>query len=171
MRILPLAAVGAVAATTLLMAAPAHAATETKIKLSASSVYQGGSFYVAMHCSHSDTYATLSTSLLSTVPTFGVTISQKVAVTKVNVSATQTPGPAYTLTLNCRSESSGNTVSHASAKIAVLQRTSTSPSPATTSPSYTSFVSSYGHSGTPDLVVNTGLGGMASRVAAHHPAS
>jgi hypothetical protein len=138
------------------MAAPAYATNTATLNSSATSVHQGGSFYLQTKCSDPQSYALLTSKLFVT-PIMVLTAGGKPGVVQINVSATKKP-QKYSIKLTCQRSPGGHIRGAATVVVQVLHRKKPIPHP---SPS---------PFGPATIVVNTGFGGLAARVTAHHPA-
>ena len=163
MRIIRVVAGAAAAAMLLAAGTAAYAAGEATLKVSSTTVYQGGKVYLSAKCQNPSYYPVLNSALFAGGTRIGSPGHGDIV--QVNVSTTKTPR-TYPIKLSCESlvkEILRHTHGTATVDVTVLKPTS-STTPAT-------IASSGGKPlGTTTAIVETGLGGMAGQVAAHHPA-
>lgn len=150
------------AALIVTSAAPAFAAGRPSLLAVPNTVYQGGTFALRAECPGATEHATISSRLLP--QTITLSAGRGAHYAQVNVGLTVTPG-AYQLTERCVSPY-GAVKCQAYAWVTVLKHIS---------PSHTSSGTKTAHKylrrhGGPEVIINTGFGGMARFVGQHHPA-
>ena len=150
------------AALILGAATPAFAAGRPSLSVVPNKVYQGGSFALRAECPGATEHATISSRLLP--QTITLSAGRGAHYAQVNVGRNVTPR-VYQLTERCVSPR-GEVKCYAYAYITVLKHIS---------PSHTSSGTSTAHKylrkhGGPEVIINTGFGGMARFVSQHHPA-